>query len=499
MSVLNITAKAAAPLSQMKTQALVVLMPERKSLGAPMKALDKFLGGTVSQNATYGGFSPTIGATCWLPGAGAVHRVLLVGCGDVNERTVASDKKLAEALSRALLSCAATNAIIWTEGISQKVRRPEQLIEQLALQLTLSHYQYSQTLNHRRKPARSLRRVMITPAKLCSPAMAKRAVAAGPATGQGANLTRELVNLPGNICTPRYLAGEARKLARRHTNLSVSILDERKMAELGMHSLLSVGNGSEQPSRLITMKYQGASAKSRPYCLVGKGITFDTGGISLKPGAKMDEMKFDMGGAASVFGTIHAAALLKLPINIVGVVAAAENMPSGRATKPGDVVTSLSGKTIEILNTDAEGRLVLCDALTYVSKFSPEEVVDIATLTGAIIVSLGQEATGIFSNDDHLADSLLEAGIRTHDRGWRFPIWEEYHRQLESPFADLANIGTGGAGSITAACFLAQFAEDYKWAHLDIAGTAFKSSPKGATGRPVPMLVDYLRERSEQR
>ena len=499
MSVLNITAKAAAPLSQMKTQALVVLMPERKSLGTAMKALDKFLGGTVSQNATHGDFSPTIGATCWLPGAGAVHRVLLVGCGDVNQRTVASDKKLAEALSRALLSCTATNAIIWTEGISQNVRRPEQLIEQLALQLTLSHYQYSQTLNHRKKPARSLRRVMITPANLCSPAMAKQAVAAGTATGQGANLTRELVNLPGNICTPRYLAGEARKLARRHTNLSVSILDERKMAELGMHSLLSVGNGSEQPSRLITMKYQGASPKSRPYCLVGKGITFDTGGISLKPGAKMDEMKFDMGGAASVFGTIHAAALLKLPINIVGVVAAAENMPSGRATKPGDVVTSLSGKTIEILNTDAEGRLVLCDALTYVSKFSPEEVVDIATLTGAIIVSLGQEATGIFSNDDHLADSLLEAGVRTHDRGWRFPIWEEYHRQLESPFADLANIGTGGAGSITAACFLAQFAEDYKWAHLDIAGTAFKSSPKGATGRPVPMLVDYLRERSEKR
>jgi leucyl aminopeptidase len=499
MSVLNITAKAAAPLSQMKTQALVVLISERKSLGAPMKALDKFLGGAVSRNATHGDFSPTIGATCWLPGAGAVHRVLLVGCGDVNQRTVASDKKLAEALSRALLSCAAKDAIIWTEGISQKVRQPEQLLEQLALQLTLSHYQYSQTLNHRKKPARSLRRVAISPANLCSPAVAKRAVAAGSATGKGANLTRELVNLPGNVCTPRYLAGEARKLARQHSSLSVSILDERKMAELGMHSLLSVGNGSEQPSRLITMKYQGASSKSRPYCLVGKGITFDTGGISLKPGAKMDEMKFDMGGAASVFGTIHAAALLKLPINIVGVIAAAENMPSGRATKPGDVVTSLSGKTIEILNTDAEGRLVLCDALTYVSKFSPEEVVDIATLTGAIIVSLGQEATGIFSNNDHLADSLLAAGVRAHDRGWRFPIWEEYHRQLESPFADLANIGTGGAGSITAACFLAQFAEDYHWAHLDIAGTAFKSSPKGATGRPVPMLVNYLRERSGQR
>jgi len=373
------------------------------------------------------------------------------------------------------------------------------LLEQIALQLTLAHYQYSQTLNHRKKPPRELRRVSVTPTNLCTTASAKRALDAGSAIGHGANLTRELVNLPGNICTPRYLAAEARKLAKRHSELSVSILDERKMADLGMHSLLSVGNGSDEPSRLITLKYQGGPAKSRPYCLVGKGITFDTGGISLKPGAKMDEMKFDMGGAASVFGSIHAAALLKLPINIVGVIAAAENMPSGRATKPGDVVKSLSGKTIEILNTDAEGRLVLCDALTYVSRFAPEEVIDIATLTGAIIVALGHEATGIFSNDDHLANSLLEAGIRSHDRGWRFPIWEEYHRQLESPFADLANIGTGGAGSITAACFLAQFTEDYKWAHLDIAGTAFKGSPKGATGRPVPMLVDYLRERSARR
>jgi leucyl aminopeptidase len=496
MSALNITVKAATPLSQIKTQALVVLVSEGKSSNSRMKALDKFLGGTISLTTGNGDFSPSGGTTCWLPGAGSIQRVLLVGCGDLSQRTVASDKKIAESLSRSLSGCAAKDAIIWTEGLSQKVKKPERLLEQLALQLTLSAYQYSETLNHRKKPERPLRRVSITPTNLCNPVTAKRAVSAGAATGQGANLTRELVNLPGNICTPRYLATEARKLARRHQSLSVSILDERKMADLGMNSLLSVGNGSEQPSRLITMKYQGTVAKSRPYCLVGKGITFDTGGISLKPGAKMDEMKFDMGGAASVFGAIHAAALLKLPINIVGIVAAAENMPSGRATKPGDVVTSLSGKTIEILNTDAEGRLVLCDALTYASRFSPEEVVDIATLTGAIIVSLGHEATGVFSNDDQLAESLLAAGDRSHDRGWRFPIWEEYHRQLESPFADIANIGTGGAGSITAACFLAQFAEDYKWAHLDIAGTAFRSAPKGATGRPVPMLVDYLRERS---
>lgn len=499
MSALSITAKTAAPLGQVKTQALVALVPEGKPLGSRMRALDKWLGGNVSRTISNGDFSPSIGTTCWLPGTDHAQRVLLVGCGDLQQRSVASDKKIAEALSRALLGSTAKDAVIWTEGLAQKVKKPERLLEQIALQLTLSIYQYNQTLNHRKKPPRSLRRVAVTPTNLCSPAAAKRALDAGSATGQGANLTRELVNLPGNVCTPRYLAGEARKLAKRHQSLSVSILDERKMAELGMNSLLSVGNGSEQPSRLITFKYQGASTKSRPYCLVGKGITFDTGGISLKPGAKMDEMKFDMGGAASVFGAIHAAALLKLPINIVGIIAAAENMPSGKATKPGDVVTSLSGKTIEILNTDAEGRLVLCDALTYASRFSPEEVVDIATLTGAIIVSLGHEATGIFSNDDHLAESLLAAGERTHDRGWRFPIWEEYHRQLDSPFADIANIGTGGAGSITAACFLAQFTENYKWAHLDIAGTAFKSSPKGATGRPVPMLVEYLKERSGRR
>jgi len=499
MSVLNITAKAATSLNQLKTHALVVMVPQRKSLGARLRELDKFLGGALSRTIANGDFSPTCGATIWLSGAGQLQRVLLVGCGDLSTRTPASDKKIAEGLARALMNCAAKDAVIWTEGISQKIKQPEQLLEQIGLQLTLAHYQYSQTLNHRKKPPRPLRRVSVTPANLCASASAKRALEAGSAIGHGANLTRELVNLPGNICTPRYLATEARKLAKRHSELSVSILDERKMADLGMHSLLSVGNGSEQPSRLITLKYQGGPAKSRPYCLVGKGITFDTGGISLKPGAKMDEMKFDMGGAASVFGSIHAAALLKLPINIVGVIAAAENMPSGKATKPGDVVKSLSGKTIEILNTDAEGRLVLCDALTYVSRFAPEEVIDIATLTGAIIVALGHEATGIFSNDDHLANSLLDAGMRSHDRGWRFPIWEEYHRQLDTPFADLANIGAGGAGSITAACFLAQFTEDYKWAHLDIAGTAFKGSPKGATGRPVPMLVDYLRERSARR
>lgn len=496
MANLTISAKAATSLENIKTQALIALMPERKTLTPSLKPLDTLLGGTVSRALKNGDFTGSTGTHIWLPGAGKIERVLLVGCGDPGKQTTSSTKKISEALSRALINSAATDAHITMDGLSQKLKTPQTLLEQVSLQLTLQHYQYNHTLNKRKKPSRSLKRVSISPGDLCSMGVARRSVLAGSATGHGANLTRELVNLPGNICTPKHLASEARKLARSDTALTTTVLDERKMAELGMHSLLSVGNGSEQPSQLIIIKYRGAASTARPYCLVGKGITFDTGGISLKPGAKMDEMKFDMGGAGSVFGAIKAASMMKLPINIVGVIAAAENMPSGRATKPGDVVTSMSGKTIEILNTDAEGRLVLCDALTYVAKFSPVEVIDIATLTGAIIVSLGQEATGIFSNDDHLANSLLSAGERSHDRGWRFPIWEEYHRQLESPFADLANIGVGGAGSITAACFLSQFAENYKWAHLDIAGTAFRSAPKGATGRPVPMLVQYLRERA---
>ena len=496
MATLSITAKATDTLQSAKTDALVVLMPDRKTLPPSLKALDLSLGGTVGRALKQGDFSGAVGSSHWIPGVDAIKRVLLVGCGSADKMTVSQAKKISETLGRALISTPATDAVISMSALTRKVAEPETLIEQLSLQTTLAHYQYSHTLNKRKKPARSLKRVAISPAETCSLSQARRAIRLGSATGQGANLTRDLVNLPGNVCTPRYLASEARKLARTHQNLSVSVLDERKMADLGMHSLLSVGNGSEQPSQLIVLKYSGAPAKSRPYCLVGKGITFDTGGISLKPGAKMDEMKFDMGGAGSVLGALHAASLMKLPINIVGVIAAAENMPSGCATKPGDVVTSMSGRTIEILNTDAEGRLVLCDALTYVSRFSPAEVIDIATLTGAIIVSLGQEATGIFSNDDQLADSLLAAGERSHDRGWRFPIWEEYHRQLDSQFADLANIGTGGAGSITAACFLSQFAEDYKWAHLDIAGTAFRGAPKGATGRPVPLLLHYLRERA---
>jgi leucyl aminopeptidase len=265
------------------------------------------------------------------------------------------------------------------------------------------------------------------------------------------------------------------------------------MCELGMHSLLSVSAGSDQEAKLIIMHYKGDDTTDAQHCLVGKGITFDTGGISLKPGAKMDEMKFDMGGAASVFGTLQAIAMLEAKVNVVGIVAAAENMPSGSATKPGDVVTSMAGLTIEILNTDAEGRLVLCDALTYAERFNPQSVVDIATLTGACVVALGHHATGLYANSDELAEKLLASGEATGDRAWRMPLWDEYQSQLDSPFADMGNIGGPAAGSVTAACFLSRFAKAYPWAHLDIAGSAWNSAPKGATGRPVALLTEYLK------
>ena len=285
-------------------------------------------------------------------------------------------------------------------------------------------------------------------------------------------------------------------MAKGTSNLSTKIIEEKKMAELGMGALLSVSAGSVEPAKLIVMEYKGGKAKQKPYVLVGKGITFDSGGISLKPGAKMDEMKYDMGGAASVFGTMEAIVEMELPLNVVAIVAAAENMPSGCATKPGDVVTSMSGKTVEILNTDAEGRLVLCDALTYAERYDPLAVVDIATLTGACVVALGSHATGLYANQDKLAEQLLAAGTETHDRAWRMPLWDEYQKQLSTNFADVSNLGGPGGGSITAACFLSQFAKKYHWAHLDVAGTAWNSSPKGATGRPVPLLTRYLMDRA---
>ncbi len=312
----------------------------------------------------------------------------------------------------------------------------------------------------------------------------------GVAIAEGMNTLKALGNAPGNVCTPKYLAHYAKKLAKQYDSLSVEILKEKEIKSLKMGSLLSVSKGSIEKPRLIKLEHKGGEGD--PIILVGKGVTFDSGGISLKPGAGMDEMKYDMCGAGSVIGTMKTIAMLNLPINVIGIVPSVENMPSDRASKPGDIVTSMSGKTIEILNTDAEGRLILCDAITYAKQFKPKALIDIATLTGAVIIGLGTHATGLMSNNDELAEQLLKAGQQSGDRAWQLPIWEEYVEQLKSPFADLQNIGGREAGTITAGCFLGEFAKDVAWAHLDIAGTAWQTRKEGATGRPVPLLVEYI-------
>ena len=309
-------------------------------------------------------------------------------------------------------------------------------------------------------------------------------------------LAKNLGNRPGNVCTPAHLAETAMSMAEAHS-LQCQVLERADMEALGMGSLLSVAKGSHLPPKLIVLQHKGGKADDKPVVLVGKGITFDTGGISLKPGPEMDEMKFDMCGAASVLGAIKAAAVMKLPINLSVVVPAAENMPGGAASKPGDIVTSMSGQTIEILNTDAEGRLILCDALTYVERFEPDTVIDVATLTGACVIALGHVASGLFANKDSLARDLLDAGEEANDRAWQMPLWEDYQEQLKSNFADMGNIGGRAAGAVTAACFLSRFTKKFDWAHLDIAGTAWKSGgDKGATGRPVPLLTHYLLQRA---
>ncbi len=500
MTKLSLATRKLGDPKKLKTEALVVPVFTGEAGDSDLAAIDAVVGGNLTRTLDIGDFSGKKGTNAWVVGMAGIKRVLLVGAGARDAFDSAAQRSLAETAAKALGQSKAKDAALAMAGLALDAEALTRLLEILGCELARSVYRYTETLSNKDKVA-ALKKVTVDAGDALSAAKARKALDSGRAIGEGSNLTRQLVNLPGNICTPTYLAQQARKLGRSYEKIKVSVLDEKKMRELGMGSLLSVGHGSDQPSQLIVIDYRGGKAKEAPFALVGKGITFDTGGISLKPGAKMDEMKFDMGGAGSVVGTMQAIAELALPINVVAVIAAAENMPSGRATKPGDVVKSLSGKTIEILNTDAEGRLVLCDALTYVQqRYKPQEIVDIATLTGAIIVSLGNHATGIFSNNDELAASLTAAGERSHDRGWRMPVWNDYQKQLDSNFADVANIGGPAAGSITAACFLARFIEnDTPWAHLDVAGTAFQSAPKGATGRPVPMLVDYLRDRAANR
>ena len=431
-----------------------------------------------------------------LPGI-AADRVLLVGLGKASELTNKTSVDILRATFSALNSTPAKDAMLYIvdEGAGKDATW---IIKQAVFAAAESVFRADSLKS---KPAKAASLKSITFATLDKPATAlKDALEQAAATAHGMELAKTLGNLPGNVCTPTYLATKALGLARTHKSIKTTVLEEKDMKKLGMGSFLSVTQGSEQPAKLITLEYRGADKKHKPIVLVGKGITFDSGGISLKPGAEMDEMKYDMCGAASVLGTMQAIAEMGLKLNVVGVIPTCENLPSGKATKPGDIVTSMSGQTIEILNTDAEGRLILCDALTYSRKFDPDTVIDIATLTGACVIALGHVASGMFSNEDKLAKELLAAGEQSHDRIWQLPLWEDYQPLLDSNFADMQNIGGRAGGTITAACFLARFTKEYRWAHLDIAGTAWKSGKeKGATGRPVPLLTQYLINRTNSK
>ncbi|MDJ0916266.1 MAG: leucyl aminopeptidase [Woeseiaceae bacterium] len=361
-----------------------------------------------------------------------------------------------------------------------------------------SQYTFQQMKSGRKTPAMPLKKLGNAIAARGEAQRASRGAEHAIAIVAGMALTKDLGNLPPNVCTPSYLARTAQKMARQHKRLTAKVLNEPEMKRLGMHSLLSVTAGTVEPAKMIILQYKGAG-NDKPIVLVGKGVTFDSGGISLKPGPAMDEMKYDMGGAAGVLGTMETVAKLQLPVNLNVVVPTVENMPSGTATRPADIVKSMSGQTIEILNTDAEGRLILCDALTYSKRFKPEAIIDVATLTGACVIALGHHHTGVMGNSDDLENEIVGAGLQAEDRGWRLPLTDDYTKQLKSNFADFANVGGRDGGAITAGCFLKNFADGMTWAHLDIAGTAWVSgAQKGATGRPVPMLSEFILSRCGQ-
>lgn len=494
---MELVVKSVSP-ETLKTATLVVAVGEGRVLSDAAKSLDALSGGAIAAVLKRGDLVGKVGQSLLLhnlPNLKA-ERVLLVGTGKEAELTDRQFKKIISSVLSTLKGLGGTDAAIALDQVVVKNRDTYGKARLLIETLADGEYVFDR-FKSQKAEARALKKVTLLTDKI-SVADVERAATHAQAIATGMALTRDLGNMPPNVCHPVYLGEQAKALGKAHKNLKVEVHDEKKLAELGMGSFLAVAQGSAQPPRLIVMNYSGGKKSEKPFVLVGKGITFDTGGISIKPAAGMDEMKFDMCGAASVFGTLRAVLELQLPINLVCVIAAAENMPSGTATRPGDIVTTMSGQTVEILNTDAEGRLVLCDALTYAERFKPQAVIDIATLTGACVVALGGHTSGLLGNNDALINQLLDAGKFADDRAWQLPLFDEYQEQLDSPFADIANIGGPKGGTITAACFLSRFTKTYEWAHLDIAGTAWLSGgkEKGATGRPVPLLTQYLLDRA---
>ena len=486
-----------APLETVQSDCLIVGVYLDHQLTASATLVDQSTQGLISKVLKRGDISGKVGETVLINAIpeSAIERILLVGLGENKALTGKNYIKAVLSAINSLKKTAITNVVVALADADVIAQNRQWKTRQIVEVFSDALYQFTAFKSNKETDSK-IEKISITSPE-AELGFAKSGLLQGKAIAEGINLTKLLGDLPGNICTPSYLAEQAIQLSLTYPSLKVNILEEADMAQLGMGALLSVSRGSRQPAKLITLDYRGGEKNTKPIVLIGKGLTFDAGGISLKPGLGMDEMKYDMCGGASVLGTLLAAAQLQLPLNIVGLIPSSENMPDGDANKPGDILTSMSGKTIEVLNTDAEGRLLLCDTLTYAERFNPDVVIDMATLTGACLVALGRIPSGLLGNSDALCNDLLAASEIANDSLWRLPLWEEYQEQLKSNFADLANIGGKDAGTITAACFLSQFAESFNWAHLDIAGTAWRTgNNKGATGRPVPLLSQYLLNRA---
>jgi leucyl aminopeptidase len=491
---MDFSVKSGSPEKQ-RTACVVVGVFEPRKLSSSAQHLDESANGFISSLIRKGDMEGKTGQTLLLHNVKNTlcDRILLVGCGKEREFTSSQYNKVVAKAVQKLNETGSMEAVFYLTELSVKNNDINQKIRHLVLSTTRTLYQFNELKSQKDSTRRPLRKITIMVNNRRDLLKREQSLREAIGISEGIHLAKDLGNMPGNYCTPSYLAEKANGLAITYNRLETEVLDESQIEALKMGAFLSVSKGSREEARLIIMKYNGGGESEKPIVLIGKGVTFDSGGISLKPGAAMDEMKYDMCGAASVMGTINAIAAMELNINVVAIIPATENLPDGLATKPGDIVTSMSGKTIEILNTDAEGRLILCDAISYSEQFNPEVVIDVATLTGACIVALGRQAAALFSNHSPLTHDIENAAKQTDDKVWELPLWDEYHEQLKSNFADIANIGGRDAGSITAACFLSKFARKSHWAHLDIAGVAWESGKnKGATGRPVSLLCQYL-------
>ncbi|WP_163937891.1 leucyl aminopeptidase [Paraferrimonas sp. SM1919] len=490
--------KSGSPEKQ-RSACIVVGVYEPRRLSGIAEQLDQISEGYISNLLRRGDLEGKPGQMLLLHHVPNVlsERVLLVGCGKERELDERQYKQIITKTINTLNETGSMEAVCFLTELHVKGRDTYWKVRQAVETSHASLYNFDVLKSKKDEYRRPLRKLIFNVPTRRELTLGEQAVNHGNAVAAGMKLCRDVANMPPNICNPAYLASQARQMAENFDKLTVTTVGEEQMEQLGMNSYLAVGRGSDNESIMTVMNYQGnPDSSARPIVLIGKGLTFDSGGISLKPGAGMDEMKYDMGGAAGVLGAMQTLVEMDLPLNVIGILAGCENMPSGRAYRPGDILTTMSGQTVEVLNTDAEGRLVLCDALTYVERFDPELVIDTATLTGACVVALGGQASGLLANHNPLAHEILNAGEQSGDRAWRLPLWDEYQSQLDSPFADMANIGGKEAGTITAACFLSRFAKKYHWAHIDCAGTAWQSGKnKGSTGRPVPILAQFLLNR----